>query len=196
MNAYEDFLQTDAAINPGNSGGPLVNLDGKVIGINSAIKSRTGGFQGIGLAISSNLGKHIVKKLLEEGVVKRGYLGVQIRDLTPEVAARLGADGAGVTVSRVFDEGPAALAKVREGDVVMSVAGKPVHDGQELQKVVSALPLGQPAELRVVRDGPVRKGLAGPTASVPNGPIVVSARHYRRGFFIAWVFTCPSEKPF
>src|SRR5205807_2989303 len=93
MNMYEDFLQTDAAINPGNSGGPLVNLQGQVIGINAAIKSRTGGFQGIGLAVASNLAKNIMDKLLKDGVVHRGYLGVQIQDLTPAVAERLGLKG-------------------------------------------------------------------------------------------------------
>src|SRR4029078_2806708 len=90
MNMYEDFLQTDAPINPGNSGGPLVSLDGKVIGINAAIKSRSGGFQGIGLAVSSNLAKNIVHSLRTTGVVQRGYLGVKVRNLQPEVAERLG----------------------------------------------------------------------------------------------------------
>src|SRR5262249_14352119 len=90
MNMYEDFLQTDAAINPGNSGGPLVNMEGKVIGINSAIKSRSGGFQGVGLAIASNMAKSVMTQLLKDGMVHRGYLGVQIKDLTPEVATRLG----------------------------------------------------------------------------------------------------------
>src|SRR5262249_58126310 len=91
VNMYEDFLQTDAAINPGNSGGPLVNLEGKVIGINSAIKSRSGGFQGVGLAIASNLADKIMQQLLKEGVVHRGYLGIQIKDLVdPELAKRLG----------------------------------------------------------------------------------------------------------
>src|SRR5207253_3177175 len=81
MNMYEDFLQTDAAINPGNSGGPLVNLEGKVVGISSAIKSRSGGFQGVGLAISANLARTIMEQLLHNGVVRRGYLGIQIRDV-------------------------------------------------------------------------------------------------------------------
>src|SRR5258708_143929 len=99
MNMYEDFIQTDAPINPGNSGGPLVSLDGKVIGINAAIKSRSGGFQGIGLAVSSNLAKNVMKQLQENGTVKRGYLGVQIKPLDPDVAVKLGvADGKGVVV--------------------------------------------------------------------------------------------------
>src|SRR5207248_7838985 len=83
MNMYEDFLQTDAAINPGNSGGPLVNLEGKVIGINSAIKSRSGGFQGVGMAISSNMAQNVMEQLLKHGTVHRGYLGIQMQELDP-----------------------------------------------------------------------------------------------------------------
>src|SRR5262249_33285376 len=90
LNLYEDFLQTDAAINPGNPGGPLVNLDGKVIGISSAIKSRSGGFQGVGLTVASNLARGIVEALRKDGVVRRAYLGLQSRELEPEIAARLG----------------------------------------------------------------------------------------------------------
>ena len=109
LNQYEDFLQTDAAINPGNSGGPLISLDGKVIGINSAIKSKSGGFQGVGLAISSNLAKTVVQQLLKEGSVKRGYLGVKIRDIDAELAAKLGVkEAGGVQITRVFDQSPAA----------------------------------------------------------------------------------------
>src|SRR5258708_26325037 len=105
MNMYEDFLQTDAAINPGNSGGPLVNLEGKVIGINSAIKSRTGGFQGVGMAISSNLARNIMTQLLKDGTVHRGYLGVQIKDIIDrELATRLGVDGqGGVLVTQALE---------------------------------------------------------------------------------------------
>jgi serine protease Do len=152
LNQYEDFLQTDAAINPGNSGGPLVNLAGQVIGINSAIKSRTGGFQGVGLAISSNLAKQIMTQLLKEGVVRRGYLGVQIRDLEPEVATRLGVKE-GVLVARLVEDGPAGKAGVQAGDVIVSVAGKPVRNSLELQKVVASLPLKQAVELSVRREG-------------------------------------------
>jgi serine protease Do len=154
MNMYEDFLQTDAAINPGNSGGPLISLDGRVIGINSAIKSRSGGFQGIGLAIASNLGKNVMKQLEEHGVVKRGYLGVQIKGLEPEVAAKLGVnDGKGVVVGQVFEGSPAAKGGLKAGDVITTVNGKTIKDGRDLQLMVATLPLGKPVDVKVVRDG-------------------------------------------
>jgi serine protease Do len=155
MNLYEDFLQTDAAINPGNSGGPLVNLEGKVIGINSAIKSRTGGFQGVGLAIASNLAKNVMQQLLTNGVVHRGYLGIQIQDIhDPDVAARLGVkEESGVVVGQVFAGSPAAKAGLQSGDVVTSIGGKPVKDGRELQRVVASLPLHKPVEVTVIREG-------------------------------------------
>jgi serine protease Do len=155
LNQYEDFLQTDAAINPGNSGGPLINLEGKVIGITSAIKSRTGGFQGVGLAISSFIAEDIAKQLLKDGTVHRGYLGVQIKDIeSQELADRLGvATGKGVVVSKVFDKGPGAKGGLQDGDVITTLAGKSIADGRELQKVVASLPLGKPTEVAVVRDG-------------------------------------------
>jgi serine protease Do len=154
MNMYEDFVQTDAAINPGNSGGPLVNLEGKVVGINSAIKSRSGGFQGIGLAVASNLAKNVMTQLLKDGVVRRGFLGIQIKDLDPDVAERLGLKGKnGVLVAQVHEGAPAAKGGVKDGDVIVGLGGKPVKDGHELQRLVAALPLGKPTELAVVRDG-------------------------------------------
>jgi serine protease Do len=156
MNMYEDFVQTDAAINPGNSGGPLVSLEGKVIGINAAIKSRTGGFQGVGLAVSSNLARNVMDQLLKNGVVHRGYLGVSIKDVVdPEVASRLGLKEGqhGVMVARVFPNSPASKGGLKDGDVVLSLAGKPVKDGQSLSSTVASLPLGQPVNVAVVRDG-------------------------------------------
>lgn len=154
MNLYEDFIQTDAAINPGNSGGPLVGLDGRVIGINSAIKSRSGGFQGVGLAISSNMAKSVMKQLLESGVVQRGYLGVVVKPVPADVASRLGVqDGQGAVVSRVYDGSPAAKAGVQSGDVIVSANGKPIKDAQALVQLVLTLPLGKPTDLAIVRDG-------------------------------------------
>lgn len=154
LNVYEDFLQTDAAINPGNSGGPLVNLEGKLIGINSAIKSRSGGFQGVGMAISSNLAKTVMQQLLKDGVVKRGYLGVQIRDLDDEVAPKLQqAPNSGVLITRVFEATPGFRGGLRAGDIVKTIGGKEITSGNELQKVVAALPLGKPVEVTYLRDG-------------------------------------------
>lgn len=153
MNLYEDFLQTDAAINPGNSGGPLINLEGKVVGINTAIKSHSGGFQGVGLAIASNLAKNVKQQLLENGTVRRGYLGVQIKELDAEVGARLGVNGKGVVVGTVFDGSPAAKGGLQAGDVITGVAGKPIKDAHDLQTTIAALPLGKPSDVNVVRDG-------------------------------------------
>jgi serine protease Do len=154
MNMYEDFLQTDAAINPGNSGGPLVSLDGEVIGINSAIKSATGGFQGIGLAISSNLAKTVMDQLQHNGSVHRGYLGVQAQPLDPEVAAKLGLEGkSGVVVVRVMAGTPAARCGLQDGDVLTQIAGHAVQDPRHLQKIVAGLSIGKPVELIVFHDG-------------------------------------------
>jgi serine protease Do len=154
MNMYEDFIQTDAAINPGNSGGPLVSLEGKVIGINSAIRSRTGGFQGVGLAIPSNMAKNIMSQLLKDGVVRRGYLGVSVRDVTGELASRIGLQQeSGVYVSQVTEGTPADKAGVKPGDVITSLAGKSVRNFRELQGIVTNLPVGQQVPLTLQRDG-------------------------------------------
>jgi serine protease Do len=154
LNMYEDFLQTDAAINPGNSGGPLVSLEGKVIGINAAIKTKNGGFQGVGLAVASNLAKSVSEALSKDGVVKRGYLGVQIRELTPEVGQRLGLPkDTGVVLGEVFDNTPAAKAGLKAGDIVTSIAAQPVKDSKGLQATVARLPIGKEAKVELMRDG-------------------------------------------
>ncbi len=154
LNQYEDFLQTDAAVNPGNSGGPLVSLDGKVIGINSAIKTKTGGFQGVGLAVSSNLARDIADQLLKNGKVKRGYLGVGVRDLDDGLADRLGVKkGGGVVVTRVYENAPGDKAGLLVSDVITAVGGTAVTDVNALPRVVAKLPLGQKTEVVFVRDG-------------------------------------------
>jgi serine protease Do len=154
LNLYEDFLQTDAAINPGNSGGPLINLEGKVIGINAAIKSKTGGFQGVGLAVASNLAKAIVQALTTDGVVHRGYLGLQVRELSPELAARLGlGKQAGVVVSEVFDNTPASKAGLKIGDVITSLGGKAVSDTKMLESIVLSLPVSKATGATIIRAG-------------------------------------------
>jgi len=154
LNMYEDFLQTDAAINPGNSGGPLVNLEGQVIGINAAIKSKSGGFQGVGLAVASNLAKSVTKALLIDGVVKRGYLGCFVRELSPELAGTLGVGKqGGVIVAEVYANSPAAKAGLQPGDVITTFAGQAVPDTTTLQNIVIGLPLNKSANLTIYRDG-------------------------------------------
>lgn len=151
---YEDYLQTDAAINPGNSGGPLVNMEGKVIGINTAIRTRNGGFQGVGLAITSNVAKNIVDQLIREGVVHRGYLGVVIGLLEPDVAEDLGLkDKAGVVVNHVYKNSPASKAGIKPLDVIVAIGDKSLKEGRDLQRVVGNLPLNKSIDLTVVRDG-------------------------------------------
>jgi serine protease Do len=151
---YEDYLQTDAAINPGNSGGPLVNLAGEVIGINTAIKSRSGGFQGVGMAIASNVAKPIIDELIKNGTVHRGYLGVQVKSLEPEVAERLGLPSKqGVEVTRVFANSPAERAGIKALDVITEIGGKKIKTGRDLQHYVAMVPLRKPIELTVLRDG-------------------------------------------
>ena len=158
MNMYEDFLQTDAAINPGNSGGPLVNLEGKVVGINAAIKSKSGGFQGVGLAVASNLAKNVVQSLRTDGVVKRGYLGIQVRELDPNVAERVGVPkDTGVVVADVYDNTPAAKAGLKPGDILTAIAGKTIKDGSTVQRIVSALPINKATEFDVMRGGKTHK---------------------------------------
>jgi serine protease Do len=158
MNMYEDFLQTDAAINPGNSGGPLVNLAGEVVGINSAMKSATGGSQGIGLAIASNLARNVMDQLRDHGSVKRGYLGVQAGPLDADVAPRLGvAATGGVVISKVGANTPAAKCGLQDGDILTGVGGQTIKDQRHLQQLVAGLPIDKPVELAIVRDGTPKK---------------------------------------
>lgn len=154
LNQFEDFVQTDAAMNPGNSGGPLVNLDGKVIGLTSAIKTRTGGFQGVGLAVSSNLAKKVAADLLKNGVVRRSYLGVTVRDLDAATATAAGAPSAdGATVTAVRDDSPAAKAGVGTGDVITKIGAAAVKDAHDVQTVTAALPPGEVVDVLLWRGG-------------------------------------------
>jgi serine protease Do len=150
---YDDYIQTDAAINPGNSGGPLINLKGEVVGINSAIFSRTGGNIGIGFAIPVNLAKELVPQLREKGKVTRGWLGVLIQKVTPEIAESLGLDQArGALVADVVADGPAAKAGVKVGDVIVEFDGHPVNESNELPMLVARTPLEKQVKLKVLRD--------------------------------------------
>ncbi len=152
---YEDFIQTDAAINPGNSGGPLLNLDGKVVGINTFIISRSGGNMGIGFAIPINMAKTISKELIDTGKVVRGFLGVDIQDLAPDLAASFGLkeDTKGVLIPNVRKGSAAEKAGLKHGDVIVEFEGKPVEKVKELQKRVGMLKPGTKVKIVVLRDG-------------------------------------------
>ena len=141
---YEDFIQTDAAINPGNSGGPLVNIKGELIGINTAIFSRTGGYQGIGFAVPSNMAKSVMTQLINEGKVTRGWLGVTIQNLTPELSKEFGLKKTtGALVTNIFDNSPADNAGIKRGDVVIEVDGKTIKNVENLRNIVSQSKVGK-----------------------------------------------------
>jgi serine protease DegS len=138
INTYEDFIQTDAAINPGNSGGALINARGELIGINSAIYSRSGGSQGIGFAIPVNMAKGVMKQIIEHGHVVRGWLGIEAQDLTPELAQALSLDSTrGVLISGVLRGGPADMAGILPGDVVLTINNQPVKEAQQAMRLIS-----------------------------------------------------------
>ncbi len=151
---YENYIQTDAAINPGNSGGPLVNLDGQVIGINTAIFSPTGGSMGIGFAIPINMARAIEEQLLEHGEVTRGLLGVVIQDLTPELAESFGVEGRkGALVAEVMPDSPAKRAGIQRGDIVLEMDGKAVANVAQLRNRIALTAPGTKARFRILRDG-------------------------------------------
>jgi serine protease Do len=150
---FDDFLQTDAAINPGNSGGPLVNMSGEVIGINSAIASRTGQYAGVGFSIPSNMAKRIYTELSAKGKVTRGWLGVSIQPLTPELAKSFGLkDEKGVLISDVVQDSPAERAGIAAGDIVVEFDKKRVDTPQDLQKAVAATVPGKGVPVKVWRE--------------------------------------------
>ncbi len=154
INDYEDFIQTDAAINPGNSGGPLVNLDGEVVGMNTAILSRSGGSMGVGFAIPSNLIKVIANQLIEKGEVTRGYLGVVIQQLTPELAASFDIkSGSGILVAQVSDDSPAAKAGLKQGDVIVAYQDEAVNDVGRFRNRVALTAPDSKAKLTILRHG-------------------------------------------
>ena len=154
INARESFLQTDAAINPGNSGGPLVNLDGQIIGINTAISSRGGGNDGVGFAVPINLAKWVGDQLVKTGEVRRAYLGVGIQPVTATLAKQFNVKPReGVVVTDVFPDTPAAKAGLKSGDVIRSFAGVEVTSPRELQLLVERAEIGRPHTIEVVRNG-------------------------------------------
>jgi Do/DeqQ family serine protease len=155
---YEDFIQTDASINPGNSGGALVDLSGALVGINSAILSRTGGNIGIGFAIPSNMMKIVMGQLVKYGEVKRGVLGVNIQTLTPDIAENLELDNAqGALVSQVIEGSAAEKAGIVAGDVITSINGRAVRDAAGLRNAIGLLSVGDRVDVSLLRDGKPRR---------------------------------------
>jgi serine protease Do len=148
---YDNFIQTDASINPGNSGGPLFNLEGKVIGINTAIVAHG---QGIGFAIPVNMAKDIYNDLKSKGKVTRGWLGISVQDITEDIAANMGIkDREGALVADVVKGDPAEKAGLRSGDIIFEIDGKKVHDTHELLRIVAGVPVGKSVTVKVMRDG-------------------------------------------
>ncbi|HKQ38620.1 MAG TPA: Do family serine endopeptidase, partial [Verrucomicrobiae bacterium] len=155
---YEDFIQTDAAINPGNSGGALVDAEGRLIGINTAILSRSGGNQGIGFAVPANLARSVMDGLIKDGRVVRGFMGVNIQNLNPALAKEFGLkdETSGVLVSDVTAKSPAEKAGIKTGDVILEFNGKPVRDSQHLKLHVAQTAPGETVPVKVLRDGKTR----------------------------------------
>jgi serine protease Do len=151
---FDNFIQTDASINPGNSGGPLIDEDGKVVGVNSAIYSRSGGSIGIGFAIPINLAMQVVGELRAHRRVVRGWLGVAMQDVTPELARSFGlASDDGALISDIYRGGPAHRAGVRRGDVIVGFNGRPVKNSRELSRWATEVPIGTSVKVEIVREG-------------------------------------------
>lgn len=154
---YQDFLQTDASINPGNSGGPLINMHGQVIGVNAAIATSSGGFEGIGFTIPSNIAVYVAKELIKNGKIERGWLGVTIRDVpTGEAAAGIARAAAGSLVENVAQGGPAQKGGLGKGDIIVAVNGKEVANANDLRNKVSQIAPGTVVTLTVLRGGKER----------------------------------------
>jgi S1-C subfamily serine protease len=152
INTFENFIQTDAAINPGNSGGALVDMAGNLVGINTAIYSRSGGSMGIGFAIPTSTARAVMESIVQDGKVTRGWIGVEPRELSPELADTFGLKQAsGVIITGVLQNGPAAQAGVRPGDLILKVNGHAVSTVPELLSRVAALKPGEQAALLVQR---------------------------------------------
>jgi Do/DeqQ family serine protease len=154
INTFENFIQTDAAINPGNSGGALVDSNGHLVGINTAIYSQSGGSMGIGFAIPVSLAQSVMEQIVKTGAVTRGWIGVEVQDMTPELAESFGVKAdAGALIAGVMRGSPADKAGVKPGDVLLSVGGKPVKDAQVMLDLIAALAPGETAPFGLVRAG-------------------------------------------
>jgi len=150
---YEDFIQTDAAINPGNSGGALVNTQGELIGINTAIFTRSGGYMGIGFAVPSNMAKSVMDSLIKTGTVIRGWLGISIQEITPQLAKEFRLpEPKGALVTDVLPNTPAERAGIKRGDVILEVNGRPIEHTGQLRNLVAGLPIGEKVKIKIFRD--------------------------------------------
>ncbi len=158
---YEDFIQTDAAINPGNSGGALVNVRGELVGINTAIFSTSGGYQGIGFAVPTSMAKAAMDSLINKGKVVRGWLGLSIQSLTPELAKQFElTDEKGVLVGDIVEDGPADKGGLQRGDIIVEVRGKKIDDPNQIRNMVAGIEPGQEIEIKIIRDNkPVIKNV-------------------------------------
>lgn len=151
---YEDFIQTDAAINPGNSGGPLVNINGELIGINTAIFSRSGGYQGIGFAVPSNMARLVMEQLIKQGKIVRGWLGVMIQEVTPEIAQKFGLkEPKGALVSDITKGSPAEKAGITRGDIIIEYDGKAISSVSNLRNSVAQTKVGSQVRIKIIRNG-------------------------------------------
>ncbi|MFZ5998457.1 MAG: DegQ family serine endoprotease [Nitrospirota bacterium] len=165
---YEDFIQTDAPINPGNSGGALVNVRGELVGINTAIFSTSGGYQGIGFAIPSNMAKVVIESIVKKGKVVRGWLGVSVQPLTPELARQFSIkDERGALIGDVTEESPAEKAGLQRGDVIVEYNGKSVGDPTAFRNMVANTPVGKEVAITILRDGKT-KTLKATIAELPS----------------------------
>ncbi len=153
INGYEDFIQTDAAINLGNSGGALVDAKGRLVGINSAMMSTNNGSMGIGFAVPVNLAASVMQSLIETGTVARGYLGVGVDVLTPELAEAMGVEGKGMVISAITPDSPAARAGLKKEDIIVAIGGKSVDSFDQLRLIIAQNPPGSKVKLRYLREG-------------------------------------------
>jgi serine protease Do len=173
INQYENFIQTDAAINPGNSGGALVDADGRLIGINTAIYSESGGYQGVGFAIPANLARNVMERLIKYGKVTRGYLGVGIQSLTPDLAEEFGLpDSSGALVNDIETNTPAAKAGIQTGDVIRQIDGKKIPDSKQLRLLISLINPGTKVNVVFLRSDngkkPVEKTVSVTLGTLPG----------------------------